>query len=325
MKRKIFCCLSAWLSLCLLLAACGSDESTSTGAESGSEASSTGNAPSESVSEGTVSYVYDGEESFSNLTFSNGDGKMGDQDGPAYCVYSERGVQAASMEIELSQLELQIYREDGAHVNAYIFLGVDVYDAQDGYWKNCADAGLVYSGEDGWHVFYNLYSSSDPNASTWYESDIRLRDDHDYRLVLDSSQKDERAVLSVFDLTTGNRVDRAIIELQYAKADGSNTAYLTDFALDFPEDTKQGVDGQPSEDWIDITLGNTDRGIYMRNLRVKNCRVTRNGVEHDWTEEQTANRGIWPDASMTGIDYECTKVRNAKENLSYIIDLDMNR
>lgn len=318
MKRKILICLSAWISLCLLLAGC-------TGSEPGGKESSAPESTSEDSSGETVSYEYDGEESFSNLTFSNGSGKMGDQDGPAYCVYSVKGVQAASMEIELSQLELQIYREDGKHVNAYIFLGVDVYDPEDGYWKNCADAGLVYSGADGWHVFYNLYSSSDPEASTWYESDRRLRSDHDYRLVLDSSRKDERAVLSVIDLTTGNRVDHVIFELQYAKADGSNTAYLTDFALDYPEDTRQGPDGNPSEDWIDITLGNTDRGVYMRNLRVKNCRVTRGDEELDWTDELTANRGIWPDASMSGMDYECTKVRNAKENLSYIIDLDMNR
>ena len=317
MKRSILTCLSIFLSLCLFAGCEGKDVP----AESTSEAAS----DNTTVSDETVSYVYDGEESFSNLTFSNEEGKMGDQDGPAYCVYSTQGVQAASMEIELSQLDLQIYREDGAHVNAYIVLGVDVYDPEGGYWKNCADAGLVYSGEDGWHVFYNLYSSSDPEASTWYESDRRLRADHDYRLVLDSSQKDERAVLSVYDLTTGNRVDRAILELQYAKADGSNTAYLTDFALDYPGNTMQGVNGNPSEDWIDITLGNTDRGIYMRNLRVKNCRLTRDGVEQDWTTEQTANRGIWPDASMTGIDYACTKVRNAKENISYIIDLDMNR
>lgn len=316
MKRNMFTCLLALLSFCLL-AGCEGEGSP---AESDPAQS-----VSEAASEETVSYAYDGEESFSNLTFSNGEGKMGDQDGPAYCVYSTQGVQAASMEIELSQLELQIYREDGRHVNAYIFLGVDVYDPENGYWKNCADAGLVYSGADGWHVFYNLYSSSNPEASTWYESDRSLRSDHDYRLVLDSSQKDGRAVLSVFDLTTGNRVDRVIFELQYAKADGSNTAYLTDFALDYPEDTRQGVDGNPGEDWIDITLGNTDRGIYMRNLRVKNCRVTRDGTEHDWTTEQTANRGIWPDASMTGMDYACTKVRNAKENIAYIVDLDMNR
>lgn len=319
MKRKIFACLLVLLSLFLAAGCEGEGSPTeSDPAQSGSEAVSDETAE-------TVSYAYDGEESFSNLTFSNGEGKMGDQDGPAYCVYSTQGVQAASMEIELSQLELQIYREDGRHVNAYIFLGVDVYDPEYGYWKNCADAGLVYSGADGWHVFYNLYSSSDPEASTWYESDRSLRSDHDYRLLLDSSQKDGRAVLSVFDLTTGNRVDRVIFELQYAKADGSNTAYLTDFALDYPEDTMQGVDGDPAEDWIDITLGNTDRGIYMRNLRVKNCRVTRDGAEYDWTTEQTANRGIWPDASMDGIDYACTRVRNAKENVSYIIDLDMNR
>lgn len=319
MKRKVLYYVSALVSLCLLWG-CGEGGAVSTGTESSGEES-----VSRDVSAETVSYVYDGEESFSNLNFSNGEGKMGDADGPAYCVYSTQGVQAASMEIELSKLDLQIYREDGAHVNAYIFLGADVFDPEAGYWKNCADAGLVYSGADGWHVFYNLYSSSDPEASTWYESERRLRNDHDYRLVLDSSQKDGRAVLSVYDITTDVRVERVIFELQYAKADGSNTAYLTDFALDYPENTMQGADGRPSEDFIDITLGNTDRGIYLRNLRVKNCRVTREGVEYDWTNEQTANRGIWPDASMSGIDYECTKVSNAKENISYMIDLDMNR
>lgn len=320
--KRIIRAMSILSSLCLLFGGCEGSSQIDPPAEtsSGENASSGG-----TTSEHTVSYVYDGEESFSNRTLSNDGARMGDEDGPAYCVYSVQGVQAASMEVELSQAEIQIYREDGRHVNAYIFLGADVYHAEEGYWVNCADAGLVYSGEDGWHVFYNLYSSSDPNASTWYESDLRLNSDHDYRLTLDSSQIDGKAVLSVYDLTTDRRVERVILELQYAKKDGSNTAFLTDFALDYPEDTMQDANGNPSDDWLAITLGNTDRGMYLRNVRVRNCTVMRDGVEYAWTNEQTANRGIWPDETMREIDYACTEVRNARENISYIVNLDMNR
>lgn len=320
MKRKTICRAAAMLSACLLLGGCVGGEPAPESSSASSEESTSG-----SASEETVSFVYDGEERFSNLTFSNGKGKMGDADGPAYCVYSVQGVQGATMEVELSQIEMNIYREDGRHVNAYIFLGVDVFHPEGGHWINCADAGLCYSGEDGWHVFYNLYSSSDPEASTWYESGRRLIVRHDYRLTLDSSAEDGQAVLTVYDLTANRVADRVTFELQYAKKDGSNTAYLTDFALDYPENTMQDTDGNPCEDWIDITLGNTDRGMYMRNVRVRNCRVTKDGAEYDWTEEQTANRGIWPDASMSAVDYPCTEVQNAKENMSYIVNLDMNR
>lgn len=326
MKRKnLFYALSILLTGCLLLGSC-TDGSESSRPQESSESHAEDSTDATSSEEDTVSYVYDGEESFSNRTLANNGARMGDEDGPAYCVYSTQGVQAASMEIELSQLEVQIYREDKKHVNAYIFLGVDVYNEAGGYWVNCADAGLVYSGSEGWHVFYNIYSVADPeNTSTWYESSTRLRNNCDYRLTLDSSQTDGQATLTVYNLTTGRVADHVTFELQYARKDGSNTSYLTDFALDYPENTMQDPDGNPSEDWVAITLGNTDRGMYLRNVRVKNCSLTRDGTSYDWTADQTANRGIWPDASMSAIDYPCTSIRNAKENISYIVDLDMNR
>ncbi len=309
------------LALTLLLCGCAGAERTEPASEGGSAEST----PSDASSAETVSFSYDGTEAFDSTTFSNGDGKMGDADGPAYCVYSVRGTQGAEMEVELSQAEVGIYREDGRHVNAYVFLGADVYDPDGGYWINCADAGLVYSDRAGWHLFYNLYSVEDPeNTPTWYESARHLRPDRDYRLTLRSDEKDGTAVLTVTDLTTGKAADRATFELRGAKADGSNTAYLTDFALDYPDDVKQGPDGAPSDDWVQITLGNTDRGLYLRNLRVKNCGLLRDGETVGWSEALTANRGIWPDASIA-IGYPCAAVRCADENYSYIVDLDMNR
>ena len=47
-------------------------------------------------------YIFNGTETFSNLTLANGSNKMGDADWPAYCVYSKKGYNKASMDIELS-------------------------------------------------------------------------------------------------------------------------------------------------------------------------------------------------------------------------------
>ncbi len=306
--------------LCILLCSCES-ETIDTFSLSSAETSSA------SVSETKQPYLFTGTESFSNLTMENGGHKMGDDDGPAYCVYSKLGYNGASIEIELSELELNIYREDLQHVNAYLFLGVDIYDPTDGYWVNCADAGLVYSGNDGWHIFYNLYTCANPQSTnTWYESGKRLRSDHDYRLTMDSSSSDGMATLTVYDLTSDTIADYVTFELQYARKDGSNTAYLTDFALDYPDELKKDTSGNPSENnWIEITLYNTDCGMYMRNIRVKDCTLYQNGEAIDWTVEVTENRGIWPDASIQGIDYPCTIIRSATENMEYIVDLDLNR
>jgi hypothetical protein len=94
---------------------------------------------------------------FTNLTYDNGSGRMADTDGPAYVVYSKKGCNKATADILLSGVELNnVRKNNNRFVNAYIFLGIDVYDS-DGNWINCADTGLCYSGRNGfWHLFYNI-------------------------------------------------------------------------------------------------------------------------------------------------------------------------
>ena len=317
------------ISLCLLISLIGCDSTESTSStniseETSQETSQETSEESKEESKVEQDYIFKGTETFNNLTLANGNNKMGDADGPAYCVYSKKGYNEASMDIELSKIDLNIYREGGKHVNAYIFLGVDIYNGN--YWANCADAGLVYSGSNGWHIFYNMYSCEDPqNTNTWYESSITLSSRCDYRMTLDSSNEDGKATLTIYNLTTDKIADKVTFELQYAKKDVSNTSYLTDFALDYPGNIKNDTNGNPSDDWVEITLHNTDRGIYMKNIRVTNCKLYKGEDEFDWTNDVTENRGIWPDASIKKIDYPCTVIKNATENIEYIVDLDMNR
>lgn len=314
----------AIILICVLLTACTDVQNDVSSADPA--VSGVGSAVSDVTSTVHKPHEFTGTESFNNLTMRNGEDRMGDGDGPAYCVYSNRGYNGASFDVELSQLELNLSRNDDAgHVNAYIFIGADVYHPEDNYWVNCADAGLCNMG-DGWHLFYNLYSVADPDKTlTWYESDKILPSDHDYRLTLDTSSYDGRATLIVYDLTEDKRTDRAGFQLRHAKSDGSNTAFLADFALDYPDDLKKDRSGNDSDDPTEITLYNTDRGIYMKNLRVSGAALLKDGESLDWTAERTQNRGIWPDADITAIDYACTSVRNAISNTEYIVDIDMNR
>ncbi len=319
--KRFFLCVFAFL-LCLTVAACAQNRPRESASESGSSADTS---PQESSFVPPPKHIFTGTERFDNRTLQNGDNKMSDADGPAYCVYSKKGFQGACMDLQLSDIELNIFKPDGTHVNAYLFLGADVYDAS-GNWVNCADAGLCYSGTDGWHVFYNLYSVADPaNTNTWYESKRRLPADCDYRLTFDCAKREGYATLTVFNLTEGKLADRISFELQYAETDGSNTAFLTNFALDYPEELRKDPSGNPSDDWAQVTLYNTDQGIYMRNIGVYNAALIQNGTQIPWTTETTQNRGIWPDASVSEIDYPCTSVHHADGDTAYIVDLDMNR
>ena len=210
-----------------------------------------------------------GTQSFTNLTYNNAGGKMGDADGPAYCVYSQIGYNQASIDILLSELRHNLYREsDQLPLTAYLFLGVDVYD-ENGRFVNCFDAGLgFHTGKQKWVLFHNILKAS-PLQEKWYMSAKYLDDTHDYRLVLDTSQEDEWASLILYDLTAGGvEYDRDTFRTMYTRRDGSNTAFYQDYAIDFPEEVKYGTDKQPSTSWPEITLYNTDEGIYMKNLRV---------------------------------------------------------
>ncbi len=314
MKR--FC---IFILILLTVSACGGCGNEVTG-----ETSKDG-ALSETVSETQKAHEFNGNGHFDNLSMRNGQNKMGDTDGPAYCVYSNTGFNGASFDIQLSALKLNLFRRDAGHVNAYIFLGTDVYHPEDGYWINCVDAGLCNSG-DGWHVFYNLYSVSDPESTqTWYESGKILPADHDFRLTLDSSSANGHATLTVYDITADKKADGISFELKGAERDGSNTAYLTDFALDYPDDLKKNPSGGDSEDFAEITLYNTDCGIYMNDIRIFGAALYKDGESMPWTSERTCNRGIWPDADIAVIDYACTAVRSCISDTEYIVDLDLNR
>lgn len=95
--------------------------------------------------------------------------------------------------------------------------------------------GLVRSGRNGaWHLFYNVYATPE-GESAWYESGVKLSADSDYRLVLDTSKEDEKAVLSVYEIGSERLIDSVSFSAADMLCDGSNTAYYQNFALDFPD------------------------------------------------------------------------------------------
>lgn len=264
-----------------------------------------------------------------NLDFDNKGKKMGDSDGPAYCVYSKVGYNKASMDVLISKLKVNsIRKSDKKFVNMYMFLGCDVLSSPTGWWVNCFDCGFCYSGSHpSWHLFYNIYEPATENQAGWYESSVKLDPTHDYRLILDTSSADEKAYLLVYDLTDGKKADEATFYVKNLKADGSSTSYLMDFAIDYPGNTKMGVDGKPSEDWFDITLYNTDEDLYLQNIIVENVKIWKNGAGSVWDNNVTDHRALWPDCNMKEIDYPCTFLVCDEENYdsSFRVDLDMNR
>lgn len=306
------------LLLAILTASCVMDDGQSQPSESSV-------VPEQSQQEESAveDFVFTGTESFNNKNMMN-TGKMGDSDGPAYCVYSNKGYNKAAFEVELSEIDLNIYRNGTAqHVNAYIFLGIDIYAPEGDWWVNCVDTGLVYSSDtNGWHVFYNMYMT-EQDSNRWYESSVSLDSDHDYRLQLDSSSKENQCTLTVYDITEQKVADSVTFEAAMALPDGSNTGYLMNFALDYPNDIRLDTDGNVTDNWLEITKYNSDCGMYMKNIRVKNAVLYDSEGEHEWTKERTICRGIWPDGSMD-LGYVCTYVEKADENKSFIVSLDLN-
>lgn len=267
-----------------------------------------------------------GTPAMTNLNYDNKKGKMGDTDGPAYVVYSKKGYNKALIDVAISDISINnIRKSDKNWVNAYIFLGMDIYD-DEGNWKNCLDTGFCYSGEDGgWHLFYNLYTTETKGARTWFESKKILKSSHDYRLTLDSSSEDGRAEVTIYDLTDNKKADSKKFEAAYALADGSNTAYLQNYALDYPDEVKCDTQGKYSnEDFVEITLYNTDENIYMDNVKVENAVIYDTNGEYDWTEEYTQNRSMWPDKNIN-IDYEVIKVWSESFDNNFTLSFDMNR
>lgn len=259
-----------------------------------------------------------------NLTWENSGDSVGDWDGPGYVVYSNIGYNKASLDLELSKLQINMVRKsDKKWANTYLFLGANLYNKRNS-WVNCVDAGLCYSGGGGgWHLFYNRYTGFE--GVKWWESSVTLDNTHDYRIVLDVSQADEQGTLSVIDLTDGEKVaDSATFELLYSKADGSTTSFYQDYSIDFPEDVKMDTKGEPSaEDWEEITMYNTNEDVYFKNAKISNALLFDMKGGHSWTEEYTKDRYMWPN-TLTKIKYPCVAISAEKRDYEMTIDMDMN-
>lgn len=266
------------------------------------------------------------EKSITNLEFTNSGRYKGDNDGPAYVVYSKIGYQKASFEFKMSQVKLNMRRKsDQKWTNSYIFLGVDVYNEKEEF-LNCIDAGFCYSGASlNWHLFYNLLHTN--QKESWYESPVVLKETHDYRLILDCSAKDAMATLTIIDITEKDKVvDTAEFELMYAKMDGSNLSMYQDYAIDFPDDIKKDRRGKASDDdWEEITLYNTNEDIYLNNILIEDAKLYSPEGEYTWTSERTNDRFMWPHTLCRNIDYACTRIREHKMDSHLLLDLDMNR
>ena len=248
-------------------------------------------------------------------------GKMGDTDGPAFAVYSQIGYNGASIELDLGEAEINTVLPDGRYVNAYTFLGVDIYEGA--YWQNCVDAGLCWSGTDGgWHLFYNIYETLNPTTSSWYESRKILPKNASYKLTFTITD-DNYGRLTVQGITNGFK-DSVKIELKGAKKDGSNTSFLFNTALDYPPDTKLDSSGNPSENWIEITLANSDKGLYFKGLHAENATLFQNGRELTWESSFNSAVSIWPDKAVKGFDYSPVEVY-LFDGSEFYINLDMNR
>ena len=259
-------------------------------------------------------------KTINSLEYKN-NGKMGDTDGPAFCVYSKVGYNGASVDINLADSEISTRLPDGRFINAYCFLGLDVYEGD--YWINCADVGLCWSGENGgWHVFYNVYDTIDANQRKWYESGKMLPKNGNYRLTLDITE-DNYVSFSVESLNSSFK-DSVNFAVKGAKKSGISTSMLFNVALDYPENTKIDLNGNPSDDWTKITLANTDLGLYFKGLHAYNLSLSKSGELIDWTDGLNSSLGIWPDKSIGGFDYSPVEVYlfDGKE---YFINLDMNR
>ncbi len=260
-----------------------------------------------------------------NLTWINNSTKVGDNDGPAYVVYSNIGYNKASEVVAISKIKTNFIRKsDKKTVNAYLFLGIDVYDSNTNEWKNCADAGLGFIGSTGkFHAFVNRFIV-DSDEISWWESPTELDTTHDYQIILDSSKKDGQMILSIVDVTDENKtVDFKEFSLHGLKTDGSNTAYYQDYAIDFPDDVCKDTNNNESKDWDQVTLYNTDQGLYMKNIQVTDAFLYNDSGSFLWTEEYTEDRFMWPYKTRT-VDYVCTTVNATKKDYETTIDLNMN-
>ncbi len=321
MKKFLCVCLAA---LCLCLAACGGAE-VSQAESSVSSVESVEESSMESSEEVSIDVIGELRDSatgkLDSLTYTN-NGRMGDLDGTAFAIYSPIGYNGASGTIDLKNAQLRRVLPDGRFINAYAFFGVDVYSGE--WWQNCVDVGFCRSGQTGkWHLFYNMYEPLNEGTNTWYESSKTLPDDiYDMTFTMEG---DQYVRLTVTGRNRG-RTDTVLVEVKGAKADGSNTAFLFNAALDYPPDTMLDREGNPCSDFVEITLACTDLGLYFRNLYVSELKLySEDKPEGEtWTSELAQSTGIWPDQTNVGFDYAPTTIYTF-DGSAYVIDFDMNR
>ena len=310
--KKIFCLLLVFIMVAGI-SACEPEDSDNS-AEVSKEISKIDT--QEEVSENPMEKA---EKIISSLDYTN-TGKMGDVDGPAFAVYSNKGYTGASAVLDINDMEIKTLMPDGKFLNGYVFLGIDVYNGD--WWANCVDVGLCWSGASGgWHIFYNMYEPLNENTPTWYESSKKLPKNDTYVISL-TLTGDDHALLTV-EAVNGKFKDSVEVEVKGAKADGSNTAFLFNVALDYPANTKVDTSGKPSEDWKEITYANTDKGVCLKSFHAYDLTLYNGETPSPWTNDKNAAVSIWPDKAV-GFDYAPTQV-GLFDGTEYYINLDMNR
>lgn len=259
--------------------------------------------------------------------------RIGDWGGPAYAVYSNKGYNRASIDVELSQVEINMTRRsDKKTLVGYIFLGMNIYHPTDGYWVNCLDAGIGYDGATGeWTIFHFIYDVSVSGQNKWYKSHRALDPTHDYRLILDCSKSNGWVTLTAYDITDDRTADSIEFQARYALKDGSNVDFLQDYAIDMKDDLLRDAQGnvyntpETAEDisdagWKGIILYSTNENVYLRNIKITNATLN----DQPWTSGKTRLRGCSPDYQQADIGYDVVKVTQANFDTCCRIDMDLN-
>ena len=310
--RKVLCLLLAFMTVFSVVAC----ESGPDG-ENSDKASATESTEIKEESESKMEIT----KTITTLDYKNY-GRMGDLDGPAFAVYSKPGYSGVSVEVDIENSEINCAMTDGKFVNGYAFVGVDIYGVKG--WENCVDAGLCWAGADeGWHVFYNIFETLNPNTESWYESRKKLPYNDVYVMTFEIVE-DNYALLTVTGKKTG-ATDSIKVEVKGAKKSGINTAFLFNAAMDFPPDTIIDRKGNYCEnDWPEVVLANTDKNAYLKNLLVTDMKLIKGGKALKWENDMNSSVAIWPDMTYKKMDYSPTKV-DLYDGSQYYIHFDMNR
>ncbi|MBO4452975.1 MAG: hypothetical protein J5793_03480 [Clostridia bacterium] len=315
MKKSLFLALA----VLLIFAASCSGVTEVSGDPVSSEVSEEISVQEESSEPEIPTHEFKGEDMIENLTYKN-PGEMGDNDGPAFCVYSGKGMNKAEMKLELSAVEHSTVGTGGITVNGFIFLGVDVY-AKEGYWINCCDAGVFYSEQHGgWKIFSNTYDSTGNGEGEWYHSKETLDPTRDYLITLDSSKNDGELTLTLNCLDSGEVAMEHTFKLYGTRADGSNTSYLTNFAIDWINGSWIDKNGEPTDKWVEVLKAAEGQGIYFKNIRVYDCALYREGERLDWTSDLTNRRCLMPDSTYD-VDGTVVTVHSGTFDTEYIVDI----